>query len=425
MLKTLTNPHTPSKKQAIVFLIFSLSVAAGLAIWELFINHGTLVLLADGPMSAYVNGDTIECQSPPCSITLKPRQYSVTFRRAGYFDDTQSINVERFAQTPITARFSVVPTIKKYVDHAIPSSFPLSSILSAPTDLPNFPKAATRAIFSPSAQQAIVTIDSKLGLYSAKTGLVSELTITPQTRFSWAGESIVFIGLDADKTQTIYLYGATADTQIVRFERALVAPFVAADPSGDFLIVSDLDKEKVHYLVDVKNLSKKRIPLNTTAELLGFADGFAIFSEKTTLNETRINAVPLTNYGTENAIVLPKAIGGIVARADDSHLVYFTKEKTDINGGASQTSIEDVISQIAQISNSDGEVSDASSTDVLDNINKESRYTVYLTELDIATQKTKTLLSIPLAENQKIIDMANVNKLLLLRIEKEIFEIVK
>ncbi len=443
MLELLKNPHTPSHKQAVGFLIFAFTIAGALAIWELFINFGTLVLVSDRAMTATVNGEVITCEMPPCTTKLKPRDYAVTFSRSGYFDDTQKVTVKRFTENPLTAHFSVIPTIKKYTEHTIPTSFPLTSILTAPTELPNFPKTATRAVFSPSAQAALLTIDNKLTYYSAKTGVTSQLTISPQTPYAWAegllagphasgeawvGGSVIFMGLDETKTQTIYRYGVEADTPLVRFERSLVNPKIAADLSGNFLIVSDLDTEHVHYLVDIKNLSKKRIQLNTTAELAGFADGYALFTEKTALNESRFNAVPLASDSlgaAQPTIVLPKATGEVAARSDETHLVYLTSEKTDMSGDASQTSIEDVIAQISEISSVDGDASDASTTDILENINRETRYTLYLTELDLATQKTKTLLAIPLSESQKISDMATIDNKVLLRIGKEIFEIVK
>lgn len=428
VLQTLKNPHTPSRKQAIVFLIFTLTIAGALAVWELFINFGTLVLLADGPMTAKVNGETIECEIPPCSVSLKPRTYTVLFHRNGHFDDTQKVTVTRFAQTPLEAHFSVIPRLKKYTKTAIPTRFPLTSLFTAPQELPNFPKNATAAVFSPTAQAAIITIDDALAFYSAKTGSVTVLTISPRTPFTWAGGSVIFFGLDAAKTQTVYRYGVDADTPLVRFERALVNPKIAGDPSGNFLIVSDLDTEHVHYLVDIKNLSKKRIQLNTTAELAGFTEGYALFSETTTMGETRLTAVPLASdaLGTvAPAQILPKAIGGLATRSDENHLVYLTSEKTDLDGSTSQTSIEDVISQISEISTPEGEVSDASSTDVLENISRETKYTLYLTEFDLTTQKTKTLLAIPLAESQKISEMTNIQKTIFIRVGKEIFEIVK
>lgn len=414
--ENLIAPHTPSRKQAVIFLIIALLIAAGVAIWEVFLNRATLVLKAPAPFTAIVGSTTVACTVSPCTVELKPKNYTVLFKRSGYFDVEQKITLQRFKENTLEVEFSLIPQLRMSAKQ-LSSLFPLSSLKTAPEAYSKIPQTGAKIAFNATAEEAIIATQKNLFHYDSATQKVSEVTISVGTPFAWTGNTLIFLAFDDKNTHTLYAYGEEEDSALLYFERPLKESILFTNSSGSHALIGDKIAEGyAYYLINLKTRSRKRIPVPAHTIFESINDAFVIFSEETNPGINEYHAYP---FDGDESIILPQAISGTTAMSDANHLLYFTAEKSDAHGDATNISIEDAISQFTL------EIGEKGIESIVDGEKKISATSVYLTELSLKTKETKTLLSISLSKNQKITEMENIEGTIFFRIDKQVWELVK
>jgi len=119
-IDTLNEPHYPSKwSVALVFSVILLLII-GVFVWAFYVNLGTVIVSGDQSFSVKVNGDLHQCAEGSCEISLPPGFYDFTAQSDGYYEESFSLLVERWAEVNYPLRFVLVPFLEELAESDLP-----------------------------------------------------------------------------------------------------------------------------------------------------------------------------------------------------------------------------------------------------------------------------------------------------------------
>lgn len=378
-----TQIHKPSRKQAILFFIFTLLLAAAVFTWAFFLNKGTLVAEGPAPFTIKVGTDSISCQVSPCAVSLTPRNYSVIFKKDGFFDVTQNLNINRWKELKTQVDFQFIPLLKSVGDVVLPTpSAPLRAPFIGMKSLENFPKNIKEAAFSPSGNKVLLTLGKEVYIYDVATHTVTQTTIGSGMIPTWAGEKIVFImdDLETAGKQLLKTWNDGKPETLVSFLNKFESPRLLGSPSGKkVLIENSVGSARTYYLVDIEKKTRNKLELSPQIENAKWVGDYIVFKvdkrifalNPDTLGEVDIPATDLENIITSNA----------------PNLFIFLAESNQDSDKKVGISISDVLNETQKEITAPETIAIAK---------------IFLTQLNLTDKTARTLVEIPLAEGESV-----------------------
>ncbi|GEM_PF-5587973 len=370
--------HKPSKKQAVLFFLFSLALAAGVVAWTFFLNQGTLVVEGDAPFRVKAAGKQWTCENSPCSMKLAPGGHTVTLEKEGFYDDTKSAIIQRWRETKLAASFQFIPTVKEVGELVLPfASAPLKTPFIGTKKFENFPKDVRDASFSDSGNFAILKLGKERYVYDTREHTVSELEIPLDAPAAWLGDKIVF--LETSSKQILFVMepgkqpGAT-----VSFMRPLGKPTLIGAPTGNKVLIRD-DDAHVFYLIDTEKLSRDRIEtLGQGAAVARWTGEYFIASDSgkiVAVNGATLEKIELRASDPENIIEMQPGI-----------LIFLSSTKQDSGKSNLNQTLEEALEIAKKETVSEQPVA----------------LSFFLTELNTQNSTAKTLAEIPMQPGEEI-----------------------
>lgn len=104
-----------TRKKLYLWGLIALAVSGGLfVLFAIFLNRGTLTVVAQAPFSLEISGVRSQtCVDSPCSTVLAPGDYTIILKKAGYSDVTREINVPILGEHTEEVEFQFVPAIRE------------------------------------------------------------------------------------------------------------------------------------------------------------------------------------------------------------------------------------------------------------------------------------------------------------------------
>ncbi len=403
-------PHKPSRLQAVLFLIFALLVAGGLAVWQLFLNRGTLVISSDVGFEATINGRDLACEKASCSIVLEPKKYTIVMRRDGFKDDVEEVAVKRFETVTVTPKFVFIPVLQTFDTKGFSPLLPLTALKTAPAKSFKLPFKTENIFFNAAGNLAVVITDKGPYLFGAQSNSLTKLSFGTGIPFAWSGSFLAFLATNKAGGQTLFSFGAEADTPLVVFERPLTQPVLFGSSEGKFILLQDNDPTGVvYYLVDIQARTRRRLTVTANQKFVGFLGDYGIFSETEKITaeseeKTIYKLISLTETAT--TITLPNA--SFSASAMYKNTVYYVTPQEGSEGisGGATLSIDEALSQLGSgINQATQEVSTQKIPDV--------RYS--LSRFDLATQKTTPIAPLVLKSGEIVSEIVVIDDVVLVR----------
>lgn len=240
----------PSRRNAILFFIFTLILAGGVVVWHFFLNRGFVEISGPAPFTVSMNVfNKNECATSPCKISLRPKAYHLTGIKEGYFDTEEDVEVKLFRTKELTFNFQFKPTVTEIGETKLPEKIP---------------KNASKVLFSDSKRKAVVWLGKEQYLYEQT--LLSKILLPEHEAILWGNDEKLLILTRANENEQRFLAVEPADLKkdkvnysiITSFKRALIKPMVTKDPEGRKIIFQDT---KGTYLVDIEKKSKQSLDL--------------------------------------------------------------------------------------------------------------------------------------------------------------------
>ncbi|MBI5413476.1 hypothetical protein HZA42_03975 [Candidatus Peregrinibacteria bacterium] len=341
MKEILAQPHQPSHRQAVLFFIFTLFLAAGVLAWVFYFNKGVLQVSGQAPFRLAVGLNSLECTGSPCRMRLTPRTYGVSVQKDGFFDFVQDAKIARGEVFEIKPVFQFIPTVKE-------KGKAISPVIGAPLRPPflgvakfeKFPKDAKSASFSASGENILLTLGKELYIYGVLKHEITKVDLPLGTKASWAGEKLVFLETAGGKQTLKWLNGETS-APIVSFERAFKNPILIGSPAGDkVLIQENVDGDFTYYLVDTAQKSRKRLDFDTAPVKAKWALGTLVFQLGSDGKK-----VVLMDAATLNKTTLPAADFENVTAFKSDVLYFSASSKQDTDGLKLGISIDQAIEE--------------------------------------------------------------------------------
>lgn len=333
--------HKPSRKQAVLFFLFTLALAGGIIAWLFILNKGSLTIESGFPLHVSAGVEDADCAGPPCALKLTPGSYTVIIRKAGFFDDTETVHVVRGQETKITPHFQFIPVVREVGELVLPTpNAPLQPPFLGTQKLENFPKNVKDSVFSASGNNALLTIGKELYVYDVTKHEVSGINLAPDMRPVWAGEDLYFLENAGDKQVLKRLKNGKTEV-IVSFDRPFVNPTLLGDFTGKkVLIMDETSAGFAYYLVDIERASRKRLEVSPSAKNAKWTLHHIIFeyAEKVfaidadTLAETPLSALDTGNVNETSAGVF----------------VFVAAEQQDLGRAKFGPSIDEVLKETEQ-----------------------------------------------------------------------------
>jgi hypothetical protein len=377
-----TQIHKPSRKQAILFFIFTLLLAATVFAWAFFLNKGTLVAEGIAPFTIKVGTDSISCQTSPCPISLTPRSYDITFKKDGYSDITQNLNIKRWKELKTQVDFQFIPSLKDIGEVVLPtSSAPLRVPFIGMKRLENFPKNVKEASFSPSGNKALLTLGKEVYIYDVTTHVVTETSIGSGMLPTWVGEKIVFLMDDSETVgkQLLKTWNDGKPEILVSFLNKFESPRLIGSPNGkDVLIENSVGSERAYYLVDTEKKTRNKLSLASQIENAKWVGDYIVFK-----TGTRIFALSPDTLGD---VDLPATdIENIIESSTPNSFIFLAGSNQD-SDKKTGISISDVLNETQKEITAEKPVSSKT----------------FLTEFNLTDKTAHTLVEIPLAEGESV-----------------------
>lgn len=112
-------PHYPSKwTAAIVFLVIFLLIG-GIFAWAFYFNYGTLALRADRNFTVEIKGESYVCDRV-CEVELPHGTHRAVVRTEGYYDQSFSVDIQRFQVLEKDLVFDLIPYLKPISTQELP-----------------------------------------------------------------------------------------------------------------------------------------------------------------------------------------------------------------------------------------------------------------------------------------------------------------
>lgn len=361
--------HQPSHRQAVAFFIFSLFLVAGLLAWTFVLNKGELVVSGAAPFTVKAGGEQKKCDSSPCTLKLKPRSYTVSLSKSGFYNESETVEVKRGGRTMLAAALEIIPVVREVGTALLPfDEAPLSPTFLGKTELPKFPKNAVGVLASNSEKFLLLAVGRELFVYEVSSATTKKMPLTAEKKPLWLGDELVYLETDAAEKQTLTAMNLAGEkTLISSFARTFVNPVVVPSPDGNFVLIREENND--HYLIDVAKKSRQRLALEPGARAVKWVGSYIIVEEKIN-DETKITA---RDPESDVRIHVPAKKAELVIKKDDEALFFISDEKYNEQGSAEHgVSIGEIVEEVVVARTS----------------------TVYLTRLEIAKNELFTLASV-------------------------------
>lgn len=404
-------PHKPSRLQAVLFLIFALLVAGGLAVWQLFLNRGTLVISSDVGFGATINGKELACEKASCSIVLEPKKYTIVMSRDGYKDDVEEVTVKRFETVTLTPKFVFIPVLEAFDTKGFSQLLPLTALKTAPAKSFKLPFKAENIFFNAAGNLAVILTDKGPYLFGAQSNSLTKLSFGTGIPFTWSGSYLAFLANNKAGGQTLFSYGAEADAPLVVFDRPLTKPALFGSNEGKYVLLQDNDPAGVvYYLVDIQARTRRRLTVSSEQTFVRFLGDYGIFSEnkkETADSEEKTSYKLISLNETATAITLPGA--SFSASALYKNAVYYItpQEGSDGISGGATLSIDDALNQLGSGLNQ--------ATQEVTNPQKVPDVRYSLARFDLTTQKSTPVAPLVLKEGEVVSEIVVIDDVVLVR----------
>lgn len=337
--------HKPSRTQAIVFFLFTLLLALGIFAWSVFFNKGTLIIEGDFPLTIKAGVEEKTCASSPCRFKLSPRPYSVSIAKDGFFDDIHKVRISRSKETKIISQLKFIPVLREVGELVSPTpTAPLRTPFLGIEKLERFPKNAKTASFSPSGNQALITLGKELYLYDLRKKELNEINLTPELTPTWSGEDIFFLE-KSQSTHIVKKWGREKNESIVVFERPFKNPALLGDFTGTKILIIDLDEGNFsYYLIDLLKKSRKRLEIAQTWRNAKWTIGHIIFEDQKNatqnifaMDANTLKTFPLEATNSENVLEIEPGV-----------FIFLSAEPQDSERKKLGPSIEEALEQASK-----------------------------------------------------------------------------
>lgn len=102
------------QKRRLLFLAAVVFLAVFIFVWNVFLNFGKLIVIAEPPYSVLIfNEAQHECLRNPCEIKLKRGEKNLSFFKLGYKTEGKTIEVPIWSSVEITPIFELEPYIQE------------------------------------------------------------------------------------------------------------------------------------------------------------------------------------------------------------------------------------------------------------------------------------------------------------------------
>lgn len=340
------------RSRAYLLLGIILIFCAAIILWVFVINRGTLLINGPVPYDLNIVGaPSAHCQENPCSLRLFPNTYQITFKKTGYYDQIQTLEVRRFQETAFNLQFKLIPAIKPFTTYQ-PITFPgrpfqfstnsgsLTLAKSFQSNFGKIPFQIQNIVISKSFKQALIETSSNLYLSDLKNGIVTKLPLPNVLNPIWLPDESGFVYLKKEpqeRYQGLYLYSfQDAKPEIIAyFNKEITDSVIAVAHNQREIAIADIADsalylinrpQKVRRGLDVKlkissiiwSQNDQWLLLQGTAKQNYPLYFFNIESRK--LIETNINVPPhlVAFRNSESVIlVLPDSSGLTLGSSDD------------------------------------------------------------------------------------------------------------
>jgi len=381
--------HQPSRRQALLFFIFTMALVGFIVAWVFVINKGTLTVSGEAPFIITVGSEKIECTVSPCSVVLTPGPYTMTLQKNGFFDDREPVQVQRGDITTIAAAFRFVPVVEEVKNTAAISGGAAIALLLQPesaSKLPGVPKNASAYAISPSAKNILVTIGKELYVYSVADKSIAKIPLLRDSYPHWLGDNEL-VYLESGQALTVFKVTSKNSSILASFDRPFSArAIIESTPDGAHIIIMDPTEDQLQsYLIDREKKTRRRfdLPLNSEVSSTNHyfvyeTDGSVTLIDLATLKEQKIPAV-------NGVAVTETAPGVLVFASKEQHADAFRKVGPSINQALEDAQKAAVMATTPGEKQSNGFSS-----------------TRYITELDVAKSFYRTLATVNIKEGEEV-----------------------
>ena len=393
---SITYAHQPSRKQAILFFLFTMALVGFIIAWVFVINKGTLSVSGEVPFTISVGSEKVPCAASPCSVVLKPGSYTVTLQKSGYFDDAETAQVRLGGTATLAATFRFIPVVEEVKDttNVVPGNASINILLQPGTadKLPNFPKNSSRYAVSPSGKNILAVIGKDLYVYSVADKSATKLPLSDERYPSWLGDNdLVYLtaptAAKPGQTLTIFNIASKKSSSLVVFERPLSQTAVDTTPNGNTIIVYDSTADHLQcYAIDREKKTRRRfdIPLNSQTNITN--DYFIYESGKD---------VTAVDFATLKEQKIPATNASAVTETAPGVLLFVSSEQQD----NSEHKVGPSINQALEDAQKAAEVA---TTAGVPTPTVAAPSTEYITELDVAKNVSRTLATVSINSGEAI-----------------------
>ncbi|MFA6520991.1 MAG: hypothetical protein WCT53_01230 [Candidatus Gracilibacteria bacterium] len=374
--------HKPTRKQGIMFFLFTLLLVIFIFLWVFFINQGWLVVSGPAPFDINVGGSEKTCTASPCSIKLVPRKHTVSLSKEGYFEKTVPVDISMRKETKLEASFKFIPKVLEKGEMVLPfESAPLKPPYIGIPKLPNVPKSDDM-LFSPSGKLILVSIGREFFIYNFATGETTNSDLL-DVKAAWAGEDVVYLQT-VDTKQALNLIKDGKGVKVVEFDRPFKSPEIIGDSAGNnILIVENSGGDSSFYLIDLGNKTRKKLEIPKNAKNVKFAAGHLIYDDGAVENK-KVSALNLKSLET---VILPAIDAAGVAELGENSVIFVSKEKRQQGQPVLGVTISEAIAEAQK------ETVDPQPKKDISN---------YVVEYDFSTKEINTLADITLKEGETV-----------------------
>lgn len=201
-----------NKRYSLIILVLFAAGAVFTVVWGMFLNFGKLTVQAEAPFQIdVITGPSQDCTQSPCQLELKPGKHTVVFRKNGFKDQTQQLEIKRWGTNEIKVDFQFIPTVEE-----------VTNTESTPEQT-TVPQEALTSYLNPDGPGAIYLINQ-----NGKQALI----------------------LKENDTEDVLSY----------FPKPFLKPTIFVDDdSKTIAVVESLDDRDELYLIDVESSNKKNI----------------------------------------------------------------------------------------------------------------------------------------------------------------------
>lgn len=345
-MSPLQKPHQPSRRQAVIFFLFTLILAAAIFCWVFFIDKGSLIINGPAPFDVRIGVKSTPCASAPCVLKLKPKRYTVILQKEGFFEDSQVVEIKRFQNTAATANFKFIPILREASEIVLPmESAPLKPPFLGMQTLPNFPKNAKEALFSPNENKILLSLGKEFYIYDTAAKTVGETDFAPDMRPAWLNQDIVF--LEKTEEKHILKKWTVKDDKtsvLASFDRPFENPRLMGSPSGEKILIADEENSgPSYYLIDAVKKSRKKLELGPGAKKpkwTKFSDSLVFEAEES--GRAKIFILNPANLEKTN---IPATDSSNVEEISPHNFIFISAEKRDSEGPQVGISITEAIEE--------------------------------------------------------------------------------